>query len=88
MSCTGILANSDREPCPAQGGCNGYFGLLEQEELRIHVCIIFEQTVEEIEQHIYMSATSVLLENDDTDGHGPETRFVKNVGQCDGNMSN
>jgi len=78
LTCGGTAADEDVEPCSSTGSCHVYFPHRGSRETCASTCT---------EQGYWdgdCQRASVLLSNDDAEGNGPETVFLENVGQCDG----
>uniref|UniRef100_A0A7S1FI45 EGF-like domain-containing protein n=1 Tax=Noctiluca scintillans TaxID=2966 RepID=A0A7S1FI45_NOCSC len=78
VQCSGIRATRDREPCSHGGGSGCYVDWTKYGSTKRCSSTCSSGNC---------LRTSVLLENDDTDGHGPETLYLQNVGQCDGDIA-
>eukprot|EP00450_Noctiluca_scintillans_P001620 CAMPEP_0194485878 /NCGR_PEP_ID=MMETSP0253-20130528/6727_1 /TAXON_ID=2966 /ORGANISM="Noctiluca scintillans" /LENGTH=1972 /DNA_ID=CAMNT_0039325899 /DNA_START=10 /DNA_END=5925 /DNA_ORIENTATION=+ len=80
LSCAGTTAEKDVEPCSSSGSCHAYFPHRGSRYTCASTCT---------EQGYWdgdCQRASVVLSNDDADGNGPETVFLENVGQCDGDI--
>lgn len=80
LSCSGTTTDKDVEPCSSSGSCHAYFPHRGSRYTCASTCT---------EQGYWdgnCQRASVLVSNDDADGNGPETVFLENVGQCDGDI--